>query len=63
MDTPSSSPETTAQPAPASLETRKHSYGGLIGILLIVGVIVFGAFYVWGERIALEEAASEPVSF
>ena len=30
---------------------KNASYGALISIVLILVIIVIGAFYVWGERI------------
>jgi uncharacterized membrane protein (DUF485 family) len=61
MDTHSAAPESPAAAAPAPAPARKKSWGGLIGILLIVAAIIVGALYSWGERIALEEARSAQV--
>ncbi|HEX5774452.1 MAG TPA: hypothetical protein VFY28_00605 [Candidatus Paceibacterota bacterium] len=64
MDTPSPAAEpSSGTPAPAApaAPPRKKSWGGLIGILLIVAAIVLGALYSWGERIALEEARSASI--
>lgn len=41
---------------------RKGSWGGIIGIFLIMLVIVMGAFYSWGERMAMEEARNASAS-
>lgn len=43
------------EPTPTTPEV-KTSYGTLVVLLLIVAVIVFGAFYVLKERIASDEA-------
>ena len=38
---------------PATLAKQKHaSWGAIIVILLILGMVVVGAFYAWGKRIA-----------
>lgn len=47
-----------AEPTPA--ETAKQTaYGPLLGIVLIVVVLVLGAFYVWGERIEMDQPMPE----
>ncbi|MEK7079863.1 MAG: hypothetical protein AAB901_01080 [Patescibacteria group bacterium] len=46
-------------PAPTSPKSG-GSWSGLIGILLIVCVITVGAFYAWGERMALQETTTPP---
>lgn len=38
--------------APAPLNTTPNSYGSVFSILLIVMVLVAGAFYVWNKRIS-----------
>jgi len=51
MDTPVHEPLTPPQmPSPA-----QQSWGALISIIVIVLMIVVGAFYAWGERIAEEQ--------
>lgn len=37
---------------------RQQSYGAIISIIIIVAVIVVGAFYTWGKRLAKDEAAA-----
>lgn len=37
---------------------RQQSYGALVSIILIVGIVVIGALYVWGEDIANENGAA-----
>ncbi len=38
--------------APFAVEPKKGpAYGAILGIILIVAVLVVGAFYVWGERL------------
>ncbi len=39
---------------------RQQSWGALISIVVIVGMIIIGAFYAWGERIAEERALTVP---
>jgi len=45
----------TLATAPAVSSKEKSSFGSLITLGIIVAVIVIGAFYVWGERVAQEE--------
>ncbi|HWH16534.1 MAG TPA: hypothetical protein VNU25_03055 [Candidatus Paceibacterota bacterium] len=46
------------EPTPA--ETAKQTaYGPLLGIVLIVVVLVLGAFYVWGERLERDQPMPE----
>ena len=51
-------PEAPA-PAPAPMmptEPKKNpAYGTILGIVLIVVILVVGAFYVWGKRLAEEQ--------
>ncbi|MGE5540805.1 MAG: hypothetical protein ACM3TU_00755 [Bacillota bacterium] len=57
-DTPS--PDThipVLDPAPVGEEQTEHgSLGSVIAILLIVFLLVIGAFYVWGQRLAEQQA-------
>lgn len=39
------------EPAPAKGNATPNSYGSVFSILLIVLVLVAGAFYVWNKRI------------
>ncbi len=56
--------EPTISPTPdvsAKLPSAKQqSWGALISIVVIVGMIITGAFYAWGERIAEERALIVP---
>ena len=36
--------------------SRNASWGTIIVILVMLGMIITGAFYAWGKRIAQEEA-------
>lgn len=47
---------------PVPTKATKGSWGGAIGIVLIVFLIVLAAFYSWGERLTLEEAATVEAS-
>ncbi len=47
-------------PAPPS--AKQQSWGVVISIVIIVLMIVIGAFYAWGKRIAEEKALSAPTS-
>jgi len=43
----------TPPPAAAPFETKKGpAYGTILGIILIVAILVAGAFYVWDERVS-----------
>ena len=44
-------PDTAPQPAPQAPKPAP-SYGGILAIVLVLALIVVGAFYVWGERIS-----------
>lgn len=49
--------EQNQTPAPVNApvtppSTKRASYGGIAAIVLILALIIVGAFYVWGERIA-----------
>lgn len=62
MDTPTSDIPSASLASAAPSTNKKGSWGGLIGILLIVLAIILGAFYSWGERMALDEARNlEPI--
>ncbi len=39
---------------------RQQSWGVVISIVVIVGMITIGAFYAWGERIEEERALTMP---
>lgn len=41
---------------------RQQSWGVVISIVVIVSMIVIGAFYVWGNRIAEQQALTESVN-
>ncbi|MBU1292633.1 hypothetical protein KJ819_01050 [Patescibacteria group bacterium] len=51
--------ETTPEPAPAPEPKKAPAYGAILGIILIVVILVAGAFYVWGERINEEMPQNE----
>ncbi len=38
--------------APTPVSPKKSSWGGILAIIVILILIVVGAFYAWGERIA-----------
>ncbi len=45
---------------PSEPQESKGSAGSVIAILLIVSLLVVGAFYVWGQRVS-EQRATEYV--
>jgi uncharacterized protein HemX len=42
--------------APTEPHENKGSTGSVIAILLIVSLLVIGAFYVWGQRVSEQRA-------
>lgn len=44
----------SASPAPALPSKRQQSWGALISIIVIMLMIIVGAFYAWSKRIAEE---------
>lgn len=45
-----------------STNREKSSAGAIVTLIIIVAVIVIGAFYVWGERVAEERDATPDVT-
>lgn len=45
---------------PGTPSTTQQSWGVVISIIIIVLMIVIGAFYSWGKRIAQENALLTP---
>jgi hypothetical protein len=41
---------------------KNASWGAIISILVIMAMVVIGAFYAWGKRIDEEHTASQSVS-
>jgi len=41
---------------------KQQSYGALVSIVIIVAIIVIGAFYIWGQRISEGQPAAFPAS-
>ena len=42
--------------APVAEEPKKPAaFGSILGIILIVAILVAGAFYVWNERLSMNE--------
>lgn len=50
-------PVTVAHTTPAS--RQRSSVGGVLGIILVIGIVIVGAFYLWGERIAQNAPPTE----
>ncbi|KND51271.1 MAG: hypothetical protein ABA06_03105 [Parcubacteria bacterium C7867-001] len=46
-------------PQPSSTPQAHSSLGGLISIILIVALVIIGALYVWGQRIATTDIPEE----
>ncbi len=53
---PDQNTNTTPPPAmpPVAEEAKGPAYGSILGIILIVAILVAGAFYVWNERINMD---------
>jgi len=45
--------------APVAEETKSPAYGSILGIILIVAILVAGAFYVWNERLNMDTNSVE----
>jgi hypothetical protein len=60
MDTPNT-PENTATPGlvvpPKPLVHKNASWSAIISIIIILAMVIIGAFYAWGQRISEERAA------
>lgn len=62
LHTPNETPIPVIAPAPSTFEDSRKSgsTGSVIAILLIVVLLVIGAFYVWGQRLS-EQRANQAV--
>lgn len=50
----------TPPAAPLAEEPKKPAaFGSVLGIILIVAILVAGAFYVWNERLEMSDDTSE----
>ncbi len=48
---------------PSGMPSRKaQSWGAIISIVIIVLMVIIGAFYSWGNRIAQENAFNAPAT-
>ncbi len=50
----------TMEPTPATNRPVKKAYGSVLSILLIVLILVVGAFYVWNKRVAEQPQQATP---
>lgn len=48
--------------SPGVPSPKAQSWGALISIVIIVLMIIVGAFYAWGKRVAQERALTAPSS-
>lgn len=39
----------------------KKSFGPLIGVIIIIVILLLGAFYIWGGRLSQDETSTEAV--
>lgn len=46
---------------PAEEAKKGPAYGSIFGIILIVAILVAGAFYVWNERLEMNEVPENGV--
>ncbi len=53
-------PPTT--PLPSMPSPKAQSWGTLISIIIIILMVVIGAFYAWGKRITEENVPAIPTS-
>lgn len=54
---PAPAPKLPAQPEKLLMAPRRTSWGALIGVIIILVVLVVGALYFWGAKLAEREAA------
>lgn len=47
-------------PTPGVPSQKQQQWGALISIIVIVLMIIIGAFYAWGKRVAQENALIVP---
>lgn len=45
--------------APVAEATKGPAYGSILSIILIVAILVAGAFYVWNERLDMDSVKGE----
>lgn len=57
---PEQNTDQTTPVAPTSEAGKTASYGPMLGIVLIVAVLVIGAFYVWGQRLSENQPVMVP---
>ena len=57
---PEQNTDQTTPAAPTSEAGKTASYGPMLGIVLIVAVLVIGAFYVWGQRLSENQPVMVP---
>lgn len=49
----------SAPPVPSVPSPKAQSWGAVISIIIIMLMIVIGAFYAWGQRIAKQSAFTD----
>lgn len=60
MDSQPNEPQNLSTAPSVTPTKEKSSFGALITLVIIVAIIVIGAFYAWGERVA-EERGTPPL--
>lgn len=58
----SASPKISPASPPGTPSHKQQQWGVIVSIIIIVLMIVIGAFYSWGKRIAQERALTSPSS-
>ncbi|MDO8624242.1 MAG: hypothetical protein Q7R54_02700 [bacterium] len=56
------SPAANPQPIIKPPTPKQQSWGTIVSLVIIIAMIVVGAFYAWGKRIAEERALIEQIS-
>ena len=59
-NTPYTPPVPTTTPQPGVPSPAAQSWGVVISIVVIVSMIIIGAFYTWGKRVAEQKQLSAP---
>lgn len=62
LNNPSQMPSTKSDLVLGRPSSKRQQWGVVISIVIIVLMIVIGAFYAWGKRIAQENALLTPTS-
>ena len=60
---PFNSPHNPITDPDRMLPPHKKSFGPVIGIVIILGLLIFGAFYSWGARLNRASGSTDQVTY